>query len=241
MRTKQSSRHAPVGRPLKRPIMIGLGILLAVSISKNAADFDCLPYKPEGARGRWHAEVVAGKICWYGANWRSFLPKQAQPENSDGPNKKRKPLSANIEESAEPVPLPVASPHEEQPSPSGLRPATPMEAEALINAISIEWDATPPDVLEPAQPAVTRDRTTQITTIFSALAIVGIALAMIFYKQRRRRANKQLSTRVAVERHRVDYLPDSIISLAPSIQPNAVDEQQLLASVPSWLLQPQRG
>jgi len=114
-----------------------------------------------------------------------------------------------------------------------------MEAEALINAVSIEWDPSPPDVLKPAPLPVTRDRLTQITKISSTLAIVGITFAMIIYKRRKRRGNDQLSFRVDVERHRLDYLPRSLF-LAPSIQSSAVDEQQL-ASVPSWLLQPHQG
>ena len=52
-----------------------LAFTLIISMGERALAFDCLAYKPEGARGDWHADVVAGKICWYGPDWRSFLPK----------------------------------------------------------------------------------------------------------------------------------------------------------------------
>jgi hypothetical protein len=52
-----------------------LAIVLIISMGEGALAFDCLAYKPERAQGQWHADVVAGKICWSGPNWRSFLPK----------------------------------------------------------------------------------------------------------------------------------------------------------------------
>jgi hypothetical protein len=52
-----------------------LAFVLIISVGEGALAFDCLAYKPEGARGDWHADVVAGKICWYDPNWHSFLPK----------------------------------------------------------------------------------------------------------------------------------------------------------------------
>jgi hypothetical protein len=58
-----------------RVIATCLAFMLIISMGGSALALDCLAYKPEGARGDWHADVVAGKICWYGPNWHSFLPK----------------------------------------------------------------------------------------------------------------------------------------------------------------------
>jgi hypothetical protein len=58
-----------------RVIATCLVFMLMISMGGSALALDCLAYKPEGARGDWHADVVAGKICWYGPNWHSFLPK----------------------------------------------------------------------------------------------------------------------------------------------------------------------
>jgi hypothetical protein len=50
-----------------------------------------LAYRPERAQGQWHADVVSGKICWYGPDWRSFLQKpKARVESSQVTNSKPK-------------------------------------------------------------------------------------------------------------------------------------------------------
>jgi hypothetical protein len=55
-----------------------------------------LAYKPERAQGQWHADVVSGKICWYGPNWRSFLPKpRNRGDDSQGTNNKSEIKVAN--------------------------------------------------------------------------------------------------------------------------------------------------
>ena len=72
-----------------RLIVTCLAIVLILSMTEHALAFDCLAYKPERAQGQWHADVVSGKICWYGPNWRSFLPKpKARVENSQVTNSK---------------------------------------------------------------------------------------------------------------------------------------------------------
>jgi hypothetical protein len=74
-----------------RLIVTCLGIVLILGITEHAWAFDCLAYKPESAQGQWHADVVSGKICWYGPKWRSFLPKpKAGVENSQVTNSKPK-------------------------------------------------------------------------------------------------------------------------------------------------------
>jgi hypothetical protein len=72
-----------------------------------------------------------------------------------------------------------------------LRAATPAEAAALINAVSLEFDSVQPE--PPAQPKPTVARYDMIVTIIAiiALAIGGLALTMLFYKRRKHRAAKQ--------------------------------------------------
>jgi hypothetical protein len=66
-------------------------MVLMVSMAERALALDCLAYKPERAQGQWHADVVSGKICWYGPNWRSFLPKpKTRMESSLPANSKLK-------------------------------------------------------------------------------------------------------------------------------------------------------
>ncbi len=66
-----------------RVVATSLVIVLFINMAEPAVAFDCLAYKPERAQGQWHADVIAGKICWYGPNWRSFLAKpKAHMENS---------------------------------------------------------------------------------------------------------------------------------------------------------------
>ena len=60
---------------LKPMVAVLIATVLVITLGQRAWALDCLAYKPAGARGQWHADVVAGKICWYGPNWRSFLPK----------------------------------------------------------------------------------------------------------------------------------------------------------------------
>ena len=74
-----------------RLIVTCSAMVLILSMTEHALAFDCLAYKPERAQGQWHADVVSGKICWYGPNWRSFLPKaKARVESSQRSNSKPK-------------------------------------------------------------------------------------------------------------------------------------------------------
>src|SRR6516225_3118718 len=74
-----------------RLIVTCSAVVLILSMTEHALAFDCLAYKPERAQGQWHADVVSGKICWYGPNWRSFLPKaKARVESSQRSNSKPK-------------------------------------------------------------------------------------------------------------------------------------------------------
>ena len=74
-----------------RLIIAFLAIVWILSITEHASAFECLAYKPERAVGQWHAEVVSGKICWYGPNRHPFLPKpKSRAENSQVTNSKPK-------------------------------------------------------------------------------------------------------------------------------------------------------
>ena len=191
------SRHARrYLRPdwvLKPMVAVLIATVLVITLGQRAWALDCLAYKPAGARGQWHADVVAGKICWYGPNWRSFLPKpKLQAESAQAVKSKPDSGAAPLGRSAEPAPLAVGATDTEtlQDLPA-LRAATPAEAAALINAVSLEFDSVQPE--PPAQPKPTVARYDMIVTIIAiiALAIGGLALTMLFYKRRKHRAAKQ--------------------------------------------------
>jgi hypothetical protein len=100
--------------------------------------------------------------------------------------------AAPLSRLAEPAPLAVGATASETPQDlPALRAATPAEAAALINAVSLEFDSVQPD--PPAQPEPTVARYDMIVTVIaiSALAIGGIALTMLFYNRRKHRAAKQ--------------------------------------------------
>src|SRR5262249_48322690 len=79
-----------------------LAVVWIIGISQGASAFECLANKPAGARGKWHAEVVAGKICWFGADWRSFLAKE-KAEHARAVNSKATPPTVGPEQPAEPA------------------------------------------------------------------------------------------------------------------------------------------
>jgi hypothetical protein len=207
---------------------------LLVSFSGSAAAFDCLSYKPEGARGQWHAEVVAGKICWFGANWRSFLPKKARTEGSALPNKRPADPKVISEQPAEPTPAPAKAMEVKDPGDSsGLRQATPTEAAALINAVSLEFEPPPPAVPDPPDATVVAEGITELIVIFGVLAISAFVLATLIYKRGKRHTVEQLISETdGTEQELVQSVPTSS---APPLQPSAVNEHQL-TNVPSWLV-----
>src|SRR6516162_11659858 len=90
-----------------------LAIALVIGSGATALAFDCLTSKPAGARGYWHSQPVAGKICWFGADWRSFLAKskaQAEPaadQPEPAPVAKSEPKS---EPKTEPAPMAEVTP-----------------------------------------------------------------------------------------------------------------------------------
>jgi hypothetical protein len=231
------SGNTPVGRGLTLVAIIP-AILLTLTLSTSAMALDCLAYKPEGARGNWHADVVAGKICWFGPNWRSFLPKpKVRAENSSA-SKNEGGVPTDIPpRAADPAPSPVKATEAERPQDShGLRQATPIEAEAFINAISSEWDPGPPDIPDPPRSTVERHDVieTILLFIFSTLAIGGVAFATIIGKRRARRAEQRLGFSAGAERQPPESSPVSI-PVAPSLQPCAVEGPQPV-TVPSWLV-----
>ena len=89
---------------LKPMVAALIAAVLILSFGQRASALDCLAYKPAGARGQWHADVVAGKICWYGPNWRSFLPKpKLQSESAQAVKSKPDSGAAPLSRSAEPA------------------------------------------------------------------------------------------------------------------------------------------
>jgi hypothetical protein len=215
-----------------------LALLLTLTLSTSAMALDCLAYKPEGARGNWHADVVAGKICWFGPNWRSFLPKPKVRAESSSASKNEGRVPTNIPpRAAEPAPSPVKTMEAERPQDwYGLRQATPIEAEAFINAISSEWDPGPPDVPDPPQSTVERHDVIEMILlfIFGTLAIGGVAFATIIGKRKARRAKQRLGFGACAERSPPESSPVRI-PVAPSLQPCAEEEPQPV-TVPSWLI-----
>jgi hypothetical protein len=181
------------------------------------------------------ARPLARKICWFGANWRSFLPKsKGRVENSSASNSKRGVPTAIPQVTAEPAPLPVEVTDVEKPQElPALRQATPMEAAALINADAQAWDLAPPAVPDQPQLTVARHGMTEMSLIFGTLAIGSIGFVMIICKRNKGRAKQQLSLAADGEQRELECLPVRI-PLAPSLIPSV--EHQLLA-VPSWMSQ----
>jgi hypothetical protein len=202
--TNHLSRYSLAEWALIRIVAMLLAIVLVSSISQSAWAFDCLAYKPVGARGQWHADVVVGKICWYGPNWRSFLPKpKLRVENSSATNNKPEPSAGSTS-----LPVAVTNAETQQDVPA-LRKATPTEAAALINAISLEFDPAPPVVPTPSKPVVGRHGMTEMVIIFGVLGIGGVAGAMVIYKRRRRRVMIAGDAEPKGRQRRLERLPVS--------------------------------
>jgi hypothetical protein len=192
-RTKRAFRYFVAEWVLKSAAATLIAIMVVISIGSSASAFDCLAYKPAGAQGQWHAEVVAGKICWYGANWRSFLPKpKPRVESSHAANGRPEIVTAPSDRSAAPTPLSVGATDAERPRDvPALRAATPAEAAALINAVSLEFDSVEPEpIVEQHEPYDKRHMTGMIIAL-GALAIGGLALAIVIYKRGKRRAKQR--------------------------------------------------
>jgi hypothetical protein len=173
-----------------RPMVAALvATVLIISAGAPAWALDCLAYKPAGARGLWHADVVSGKICWYGPNWRSFLPKpKQQAESAHAANSKSEPAPAPANRATEPSPSSAAAADTDLPA---LRAATPAEAEALINAVSLDFDPAQSEPAAAPPPAVARPDMSGAFFAMGALAIGGLALVILIYKRRKRRPAKQ--------------------------------------------------
>jgi hypothetical protein len=205
---------------------MSLAIALVFGSGLSAFAFDCLTSKPSGARGHWHTQSVAGKICWFGADWRSFLAKekaQAEPaaQAEPSPATKSEPQPAD---DATPSP-PVTTDAEPSQDPPGLRPATPAEAAALINSISLELEPAPPPTLPrnpeppkaPPSAHAQSDGMSDWLIAFGELAIIGGVLATLFKQFRRRR--------VAKAQQQPQPLPINL-PFAPPLQPTASEYGQ---------------
>jgi hypothetical protein len=173
---------------------MSLALALVIGTGASALAFDCLTSKPAGARGYWHSQPVAGKTCWFGADWRSFLAKsKAQAQSSTAQVEPAPQPAAEVT----PAPAETTDAEEAQDLP-GLRQATPAEAAALINSISLDFEPAAPAAPKPAKsaPRATPEARAQSHNMgdwlitFGELAILGGALATLVRVFRRRRAMK---------------------------------------------------
>ncbi len=220
-----------------------LAIALVTGFGPSAFAFDCLTTKPAAARGHWHTQVVAGKTCWFGYDWRSFLakskaqaePSTAQPEPSTAQPElsaaQTEPAAAQAQpspvtntepqQSPDPVASPVETTNTEQPQdPPGLRPATATEAAALINSISLEFEPAPsanpaPPNLPPKAPPEAHAQSRDTGDWLIAFGEFAIIGGMLamFIKQIRRR---RAAKRL---RPHSEFVPVSL-RFAPPLQPS---------------------
>jgi hypothetical protein len=223
--------------------MMSLALALVIGSGASALAFDCLTSKPAGARGYWHSQAVAGKTCWFGADWRSFLAKsKAQAQSSTAqmepaPVAKDEPKDEPNTEPQAPAdvtPSPAQSTDAERSQdPSGLRQATPAEAAALINSISLDFEPAAPAAPPPARPQLKPAPEAQVAQshntgdwliTFGELAIIGGVLATLIRQFRRRRAMK-------AQRAQPQFAPVSL-RFAPPLQPGIRDDVQSPRHVP---------
>ena len=223
---------------------MSLALALVIGSGASALAFDCLTSKPAGARGYWHSQAVAGKTCWFGADWRSFLAKSKAQAQSSAAQVEPAPV-AKDEPKDEPNTEPQA-PADVTPSAAqstdaersqdqpGLRQATPAEAAALINSISLDFEPAAPAAPPPAKPQlkaapeeahVAQSHNTGDWLItFGELAIIGGVLATLIRQFRRRRAMK-------AQRAQPQFAPVSL-RFAPPLQPGISDDVQSPRQVP---------
>jgi hypothetical protein len=206
-----------------------LAIALVIGSGASALAFDCLTSKPAGARGYWHSQPVAGKTCWFGADWRSFLAKskaQAEPgatEAEPAPAAKSEPKS-EPQPAAEVTLPPAETTDAEQPQDlPGLRQATPSEAAALINSISLYFEPAAPRPVKSAPKAAPEAHAQSHNMgdwliTFGELAIIGGLLATLIRVFRRRRAMKE-------QRPQPQFGPVSL-RFAPPLQPGISADAQ---------------
>jgi hypothetical protein len=224
---------------------MSLAIALVLGTGASALAFDCLTSKPAGARGHWHSQPVAGKICWFGYEWRSFLAKekgQAEPaaaQSEPALAAKSAPV-AKSEPKTEPQPAAEVAPApaettdvEEAQDPPGLRQATPAEAAALINSISLDFEPVAPTAPKPTKsaPKPAPEARAQSHNMgdwlitFGELAILGGALATLVRLFRRRRAMK-------AQQAQPQLVPVSL-RFAPPLQPGISADAEPLGR-PAW-------
>ena len=229
-----------------------LAVALTVSMTERAFAVNCLAYKPDRAQGQWHAEVVAGKICWYGPNWRSFLPRpKSRAESSDVTNRNRatqlvdrSPTQVDISEDSVRVnndknDVQIENTHPEKSAgpltsetldiektkqSSGLREATPAQAAAFKKVFSLK--ITPPRTKNSSAAGAGPD--TNISDFFIAMTVVALAavgLAALILKVGRREGEFETDP----EAEQYEFMPVEA-GLAPPLQPNIDDENQFATS-----------
>ena len=237
-----------------RLIVTCLAIVLILSMTEHALAFDCLAYKPERAQGQWHADVVSGKICWYGSNWRSFLPKpNSRAENSHVTNKFVDRSPSQVEKSKDSVqadndktdaqvengkPEISADPKratetvetQKTEDSSGIHEATPAEAAAFRNAVSLKFTPAPTKNSNPAG-ASPQANIRDLLIAMTVVALGTVALVALFLKAGRTRAESESDT----EAEQFEFVPVDA-DLAPPLQPNSDDEHQFVTSNLPWFL-----
>ncbi len=237
-----------------RAITTCSAVVLMMTMTERASALDCLAYKPDKAQGQWHADVVSGKICWYGPNWRSFLPKpKSRAENSHVKNtfvdrspsqveKTKDSVQANNDKtdaqvengkpeiSADSKPATETVDREKTEESSGIREATPAEAAAFRNAVSLKFAPAPTKNSNPpgANPqANIRDLLIAMTVVASGTVV----LVALFLKAGRIRAESEPDPKPEP----FEFVPVDA-DLGPPLQPNSDDEHQFVTSnLPEFL------
>ncbi len=228
-------------------------------MTERASAFDCLAYKPERAQGQWHADVVSGKICWYGPNWRSFLPKpKSRVENLQVTN--RKPVQfvdrspSQVEKSKDSVQVandetdaqvengkpemsddskPLATETVETQKTeesSGIRAATPAEAAAFTNSVSLEFTPVPTKNSSPAEVSP-QSNVGDLLIALTVVAVATVGLAALILKAGRQHVDSEPDP----DPGEFEFLP-VVAASAPPLQANSDDGNQLVTSnLPEFL------
>jgi hypothetical protein len=241
-----------------RVILTCLAIPLTISMTERASALDCLAYKPDKAQGQWHADVVSGKICWYGPNWRSFLPKaksrveqvanpkptthfvarspsqiEKSKDSVQGPNDKTDAQVENgkseISDDSKPIATETVETQKTEES-SGIREATPAEAAAFRDAVSVKFTPAPTKNSNPAG-ASPQANIRDLLIAMTIVALGTVALATLALKAGRTQVESESDT----EAEQFEFVPVDA-GLVPPLQPNSDDEHQFVTSnLPEFL------
>ena len=240
-----------------RLIVTCLAIVLILSITEHALAFDCLAYKPERAQGQWHADVVAGKICWSGPNWRSFLPKpKARAGNSHVTNnnpvtqvvnskphtqvEKSEP-DIQIDNSQPEVPVENRKPEISVNSKSSPSEAVDAEkaqelpglreatrAEAVAFTNAVSPEFEPTPIRRSAS-SKTPAESDSIANLLLAFSVVALGTIGLVTLIMKRGGN-EIITETDIEQQPLEHMPVNVLS-APPLQPCGDDDPHLSCQI----------